>query len=555
MNYLFLDKWRDVPAYAPYPACRLVRVEYAIRLAPVSLRDERVIERSWRKVREFIKAEGVTNTWRKIRSKREQGRLNGDFHVVLAVGAEISEGGDTPSSASLLLCLGTRHPRAAEVMLFRRELTARLAVKPTAEACLRVVEELTGAPDASDTLWNDIAGYNFYSDAPPPVAAQQFMATAASRLNGEAAESQSRDEQSQLATTRVDAPTSRIVYPSARIETKGKPRSETTQRDSPRVVVVAAGDYTRTTIAPELSRAGMTLHTIVDLEPYRAEYMREKCGFGRAMTDWREAISQPDADAVIVASYHDSHALIAAEALRQGKRAFVEKPPVVTREDLDLLLEAASLPGAFLEVGYNRRYAPFTRRAKELMAGVAGATTMVCVVKEVGIPDGHWYRWTKEGTRITGNLCHWIDLCTHLAGADRRAVEINLTAPADRRHPDEERGLNILFDDDSTATIIAASRGDATLGVQEFIEVRREDMTIRIDDFRRLTATRNGRTLERLSGQRDKGHAAMYREAMRRIKNNEAARYTLAELRRSALLTITATEMAQSDVRRLRIDV
>ena len=89
MKYLFRDQWREVPRFAPYPACLLVNVQYAIPLAQVASHDQRHIKRDWRKVQQFLLAEGVGSTVRKIQSKREQEELLGDFHVVIAVGTLI----------------------------------------------------------------------------------------------------------------------------------------------------------------------------------------------------------------------------------------------------------------------------------------------------------------------------------------------------------------------------------------------------------------------------------------------------------------------------------
>lgn len=551
MNYLFRDRWYDVPRYASYNGCRLVQVKYTVPLARVAPRDQRVIPRSWRKVWKFTAAEGLINTAKKIQSKREQELISSDFHIVLAVGTALTKlGGEAEPTVNdaPLLCLGTRHPQCAEVMLFREELIVLLPSVPDSEHCLRAVESAAESLSIDESGWQALAGYNFYSDTVPPMAAVDFVHRVASCFGREsstealAAESPVAAGKSKPAVIR---PASAAV---------ASPQSSTHVRRAGHsaqgrgVAVIAAGDYVRTQIVPALQRSGMGLQTVVDIEPYLAEHVRRKFGFAQAMTDWREAISQTEVDIVIIASYHDSHAEIAAESLRKRKKVFVEKPPVVTRPDLALLLEAARQPEAWLEVGYNRRYAPLTRKAKELLRCASGPTTILCVVKEVEIPDQHWYRWPKEGTRITGNICHWIDLIVYLLGADTKPVEMTITGSADSQ-PDEERGLNILFQDGSTATIIATSRGDDTLGVQELIEVRRDKLSIRIDDYRSMQASHAGRMLYYKQGLREKGHAIMYREAIQRMKRGTPALYSLEELKLTSLLTIRATEMVKDNSR------
>lgn len=232
-----------------------------------------------------------------------------------------------------------------------------------------------------------------------------------------------------------------------------------------------------------------------------------------------------------------------------GKNVLLEKPPVVTLGDLDILLGAARSQGV-LDIGYNRRYAPFAREAKALLARGTGPTTMTMLVREVEIPSRHWYRWPKEGTRVTGNLCHWIDLAIFLLGDAPVPQAMTVSAPADPE-PDEERTFTVGFDDGSTVTIIATQRGDPTLGVQELIDIRRDKMSIRIDDFRRFDATQVGRTLRRARSRRDKGHRGMYSEMLQRVRDGERPLYSLRDLEVTSRLTILATEMVRTGAHRM----
>ncbi len=541
MNYLHHRVWYDVPVYASYPACHLLAIEYTIPLAPAPARDQRAAERNWRKVWTFVRAEGLVRTWRKIQSKRIQEQLSSDFHIVLAAGTILNPDNDKADSAgAFAVCLGTRHPRCAEVMLFQRQLTMQLAALPPDIRCLQIVKELAQAISSAE--WDRIAGYNFYSDMPPPAEGIEFVRRVALSLAAQVSIGQAP------ATNDGSSTRYQVIRPPVMRAKATDPKS------SPGASIIGAGDYVRTQAIPALKKAGVQLNAIVDIDPLLVSHAKRECGFDQALTDWREAVQQKETEMVIVASYHDSHAQIAASALELGKKVFVEKPPAVTREDLALLLEAARAPNAFLEVGFNRRYAPFTRRTKDLLSTASGPTTITCIVKEVEIPDQHWYYWPKEGTRVTGNLCHWIDLAIYLLGPDSHPIEMTVSGPATPYHPDEERILNVIFRDGSSVTVAVTVRGDSTMGVQELIDVRRGDLSIRIDDYRRLVATRAGRVIDRRTGWRDKGHDAMYREALRRMKNNSHAQYASEDLRRTTLLTVTATEMIRSGLRSLSLD-
>jgi len=537
MNYLFQNQWRDVPRFAPYPGCELVAVQYAIPLAVASPLDQREIKRSWRKVQNFLWVEGVRPTVRKIQSKRQQAHLLGDFHVVLVVGTPIGNKNSGP-----VLCLGTRHPQCAEVMLFHSDLTARLSFVPEPGRCIEALIQVEGFLAIDHEGWGGLGGYNFYSELKPPeicVRAVRELATVLAKGHSQGAANKTSE------STKYSAI---MTLPTAAERSAAQPAA------IGGVIAIGAGDYMRAQVIPALKRTGVRLHTVVDFEPHVAQFARSSFGFSKAMTDWREAIAQREPDAAIVATFHGSHAEIAAAALRRGKKVLVEKPPAVSRADLVLLLDACKTPGSFLEVGFNRRYAAFSRKAKELLSQVSGPTSFVCLVKEVDIPPLHWYRWPKQGTRIVGNLCHWIDLAVNLINPVAQLAELILT-PSASVHPDEERALTIVFGDRSSATIIVTSRGDSTLGVQELIEIRRADLTIRIDDFREIIATQNGHSVYHWRGFRDKGHATMYRECFARMKNNQPPLYPIRDLELTTSLTILAREMAEANLRSATINL
>jgi predicted dehydrogenase len=60
------------------------------------------------------------------------------------------------------------------------------------------------------------------------------------------------------------------------------------------------------------------------------------------VTDDYKKLLEQDLDAVIVATYHETHAKIAADALRAGKHVLVQKPLTTRMEDADELVEVAN---------------------------------------------------------------------------------------------------------------------------------------------------------------------------------------------------------------------
>ena len=148
-----------------------------------------------------------------------------------------------------------------------------------------------------------------------------------------------------------------------------------------------------------------------------------------------------------------------------------------------------------------------------------------------------------------GNLCHWIDLALHLIGPGPEPVSLAVS-PAISREPisiDAERIFTVTFDEGSVASFALTARGDPVRGVQEQLEVRRGDLTLRLDDLWKLSGLRSGMPLRRRTLWRDKGHARMYEAAVSRLLGGEPAAYPLADLRRGAEIQLAATELVRSD--------
>ncbi len=310
------------------------------------------------------------------------------------------------------------------------------------------------------------------------------------------------------------------------------------------VIVAGAGSYLLSYVLPHFRSRRFRLHTVVDLNPLRAARVAKAYGFHYAATSTNsafEALPSSSSPVLIIATYHSTHVAVAETAYRYcpQTRIFMEKPPVTDWSQLTTLEGLRS--ECFIEIGYNRRYAPFVRRAKQWIDNMSGPTTMTCIVKELNIPATHWYYWPTQGTRLTGNLSHWIDLGIHFISAKPSVVAIQ---SASQSHFADEVSASVSFDDGSLLTLVASDRGNSTQGVQECIEIRRGDATVRIDDFRRLTVWAGGREKAFVRRHRDKGHSAMYRTFVDQLTENEPrAQYPNDDLRKSSLLYLTMVEM------------
>jgi predicted dehydrogenase len=111
--------------------------------------------------------------------------------------------------------------------------------------------------------------------------------------------------------------------------------------------------------------AGGRLVACADIDYGRAQNLAAEKA--RAFESWRELISYPQVDAVIVATLHDSLSEITRRAVEAGKHVLVEKPAARNISELEPLLSVAESSKVVVRVGFNHRYHRAIRKAKELV--------------------------------------------------------------------------------------------------------------------------------------------------------------------------------------------
>ncbi len=119
--------------------------------------------------------------------------------------------------------------------------------------------------------------------------------------------------------------------------------------------------------------AGARLIACSDLRRERAESLAATVPGALAVDDWREAIDRADVDIVVVATTNDALAGVSRFAVEAGKHVIVEKPAARSVAEIDGVMQAATRRGRLVRVGFNHRYHPALRKAREVVdSGLLG---------------------------------------------------------------------------------------------------------------------------------------------------------------------------------------
>jgi predicted dehydrogenase/threonine dehydrogenase-like Zn-dependent dehydrogenase len=263
--------------------------------------------------------------------------------------------------------------------------------------------------------------------------------------------------------------------------------------------LIGAGNFARSVLLPRLSRAeSVSLIAIATATGSNAKASGEKYGFRFCMTDYRELLAHDEINTVFIATRHDTHAKMAAEAVRAGKTVYVEKPLAICEEGLHEVAEAVGQSNGRVMVGFNRRFSSLSIESKRFFAG-AGPLAITYRINAGAIPKESWIQGEEGGGRILGEVCHFVDYIQFLSDAE--PVEVFAYQSSNGM---DTLSIVIKLNNGSIGNINYFATGDKSYP-KERIEVYGGNRIAVLDDFRALEMWRDGKRRSEKRMAQDKG--------------------------------------------------
>src|SRR5262249_24140958 len=315
--------------------------------------------------------------------------------------------------------------------------------------------------------------------------------------------------------------------------------------DQLRIGLLGAGNFARGVLVPAIKRDLRTqLAALCAANGVRAKSLAKKYGFESCTTDEDEIYSDASINTVVIATRHQLHAPQIVRALDAGKHVFCEKPLCLTEQQLEQIRTAYERAQRYLMVGFNRRFAPMAHRMKQFVSKVDGPFVMHYRINAGPLPPDHWINDPEQGGgRILGEVCHFVDFLSFLAGAAPVTVRAN-ALPASTENRDVVVSLD--FEDRSLGTITYICNGDRAYS-KERIEVFGNGCVAVLDDFRRLDLVRHSRKRSFREWLRQgKGHVAEWSQFSTCVRNGGAPPISFDEIVTSTLATIRIVDSLRS---------
>ena len=281
--------------------------------------------------------------------------------------------------------------------------------------------------------------------------------------------------------------------------------------------IIGAGNFTSSTMMPNLKKVKAEVKYIASSAGLSSTIIAKKYGIAKSTTNYQEILKDKNVDLVLVTTQHNTHARMVVEAANTGKSVFVEKPLALSKEELSEVIESYEKNNVNISVGFNRRFAPIAIQMKKALGNDNTPINIIATMNAGFIPKEVWvHDMQVGGGRIIGEACHYIDLCSYLAGSKVTSVCMNSMGVNPQEDTDNVSVL-LKYENGSNAVINYFSNGSKSYS-KERLEVYSLERTLVMDNWRKLKAY-GFKGVRNISGKQDKGHFNQFKKLIDQQKN------------------------------------
>ena len=244
------------------------------------------------------------------------------------------------------------------------------------------------------------------------------------------------------------------------------------------------------------------LEAVMRRDEAKARDFAQRHHVSRFYTDAQDIISDPDIDAVYVATPPNTHKEYSIRAMRAGKPVYVEKPMAMNYEECREMIAVSRETGQKLFPAFYRRALPYFLKIKSLLDEQAIGTLLLVAVRHYKapaatdlVPGKHSWRVNRQiaGEGYFYDLApHTLDILDFLLGEieDAKGYSVNLaglydakdTLSASFRFKSGVLGSGqwsfvVAPDMEQDVVEIVGTKGKISFGVFSFMPIRLETVS------------------------------------------------------------------------------
>ena len=313
-----------------------------------------------------------------------------------------------------------------------------------------------------------------------------------------------------------------------------------------KIGLIGCGNFGYSNIAYYINQKNKNImRGCMDKDISRAASTYEQFNFEYYTNNASKIIEDPEIKLVYIASNHASHTEYAIDCIKAGKHIHIEKPHVVTSDQLNRLIKVMqTYPNVNVHLGFNRPRSRLFCTLKKFLDEQSGPLMINWFIAGHAIPDDHWYFDCKEGGRVLGNLCHWTDLTLHLVGLE--SAFPCYIVPATPENAKSDFVVSIKFADRSCASITFSAKGHTFEGVREVLNLHKGDVLANLTDFHKLSLDVVEKRHVYSSFYRDHGHKANIMNSYKSIDEDSSGE-CIEYVRATALFFLAIKDAIDQD--------
>ena len=214
---------------------------------------------------------------------------------------------------------------------------------------------------------------------------------------------------------------------------------------------------------------GARIFACVDIDEQKAKQFCERFSAEYSTTEVDKVMMDSNIDAVIITTWHDTHAPFSIKAAQEKKHVFIEKPMAMTIEECYAIRETVAASGIKYMVAFRSRFAWGTR---DLKKAIPNPTVTITHCRADNIwGDSSWAQDPiKGGGQVLSQACHLADLMYYLNESEPISVyAVGGTFNHQSTEVIDTVNASIKFTNGAVGSFIAGDGGSGGLGF--FVEV------------------------------------------------------------------------------------
>tara|TARA_Y100001958_G_scaffold152612_1_gene139010 strand:+ start:21421 stop:23544 length:2124 start_codon:yes stop_codon:yes gene_type:complete len=303
--------------------------------------------------------------------------------------------------------------------------------------------------------------------------------------------------------------------------------------------IIGSGNFTNSVILPKIKKNNFQVKSIASSQGLNSTLMAKKFSINYSTTDYKKILNDNDISSLIITTNHGSHAKFVLEGLKKNKFIFVEKPLATKNKDLDKIIEFSNKSKGWVTVGFNRRFSPLSTLLKNKLSD--SYLNINYTINSGYIPYDSWVHDEKEGGRIVGEICHFIDFCSFITGSTVKTLCASFLGNDVMKNSDNVSIL-VKYTNGSIASINYFSNGSKMYS-KERIEVYQHDKTYIIDNWNKFIefgVGLFGSKTKKIS--QNKGHENQFIKLIDHIENAKGPTISLESLINTSRATLAISD-------------